>query len=39
MPVGRTIAIDVVSTVFGLPIRQLLLAAGFAPVLLRLDRA
>lgn len=32
------IALDVVSTVFGLPLRQLLLAAGFAPLLLpRLD--
>jgi hypothetical protein len=28
------VLIDVISTVFGVPLRQLILAAGFAPVLL-----
>ncbi len=30
---ASTVAIDVVSTLFGVPLRQLMLAAGFLPVL------
>jgi hypothetical protein len=32
---ASAVAIDVVSTLFGVPLRQLMLAAGFLPVLIR----